>query len=201
LRQNRDSLLHQWRQLQVFLEFSRMGGTMEIHPIASHSAVLLAGILIGAAGEYFALLFTDKRHRREQVKSERLTFQSVRAMMPKLIQEMRDDVKTQPLARDFRLVDDRSIVTGSVGMAYYADEHDDLERACQGVAESSIRPACRRWWRVRIPDISNDRAFRRTAARDVTRCDASAARANCCGRTDHGTAAIGVRLQVCIVQA
>lgn len=60
-----------------------------------HLATFLGGTAVGAAGKYLADRFTDQRHKSEQEATEREKFLHVKTLMPKLLQEMQDDLQKQ----------------------------------------------------------------------------------------------------------
>ncbi len=61
-------------------------------PIATHLIALLTGVLIGAAGNYFADRFTDERRAKQRNREAKKQFREVEGLMPDLIAEMRTDI-------------------------------------------------------------------------------------------------------------
>ncbi len=70
---------------------------------ATYIGILLIGIFVGMAGEYFALLFTDQRKKQEYKKKLDKKYKDIEEKMPELINEMKEDLSLHPLVREFIL--------------------------------------------------------------------------------------------------
>ena len=100
----------------------------------SHLIAFLVGTGIGAAGEYFAIKFTDQRRRQEAKRESHDRFEQVRAAIPKLLVEMHDDYMKPENAviRELFLLPNRHVYMGTGGggprttLAYYQDDHTNL---------------------------------------------------------------------------
>ena len=62
---------------------------------SSHLVVFLGGTAVGAAGKYFADLFTDQRKRREERAAKEQLFRKTRDAMAQLLAEMKEDLKRE----------------------------------------------------------------------------------------------------------
>lgn len=58
----------------------------------SHLITFLAGTAAGAAGTYMADRFTDQRRKQSAHRDARNSYETIRAKMPELIQEMKLDL-------------------------------------------------------------------------------------------------------------
>ncbi|PXA04350.1 hypothetical protein DDZ13_07400 [Coraliomargarita sinensis] len=76
---------------------------MSWQTVVTHGGTLLVGIFIGAAGAYYAELFTDRRRQKEAGTSEEERFRGIAAKMPDLLGEMKEDLSKPglELARKF----------------------------------------------------------------------------------------------------
>jgi hypothetical protein len=98
-------------------------------PLVSHLLTLLAGIFIGVVGQYFADRFTDQRRSQEQERKEKKRFAAAEALMPELIAEMREDLRTDPTGtkREFFPYDiGRIHAPGADKLFYEPKKHPDL---------------------------------------------------------------------------
>lgn len=91
---------------------------------------ILLGVFIGAAGEYFALLFTDRRKEKEAVARWRKQFEKVEAQLPKLIAEMKADFadpENEHVRKAF-LLHNKGVHINMAGpsLSYYESEHVNL---------------------------------------------------------------------------
>lgn len=96
----------------------------------THIVAFLIGTATGAAGGYFASRFTDIRRAKEARSASHRQFCEVKAMMPELITEMRDDFNKPELAtiREFVVLPNRRAIFNSnqKRFVYFEDAHDDL---------------------------------------------------------------------------
>lgn len=67
----------------------------------SHLITFLAGTAAGAAGTYMADRFTDQRRKQSAFREARKSYETIRAKMPELIQEMKLDL-SNPEFQTFR---------------------------------------------------------------------------------------------------
>jgi hypothetical protein len=98
--------------------------------VASHSAAFLLGTATGAAGQYFADRFTDQRRRQEARAEIKARWSKIIGAMPAFIEEMKKDLKSSPLIREFIVLPNKHVSFG-VGklqprFRYYEDEHPQL---------------------------------------------------------------------------
>jgi hypothetical protein len=98
--------------------------------VASHIATFLAGVFIGAAGEYFALKYTDRRRAKEYTADSRKQFCNVASKMSELIKEIQVDLRKPgySMVREFFILPGKGVVLNAPGkhLEYYEDEHEDL---------------------------------------------------------------------------
>ena len=98
---------------------------------ASHLVAFLVGATAGAAGQYLATKYTEKRHSQEQKKKSRKTFNELNAKMPELFKKMRNDLleDKSELVAEFVVLRNRKIsFSSSKKRFYYFDEdHSDLQ--------------------------------------------------------------------------
>ena len=98
--------------------------------LVSLLSAFLLGVASGAAGKYFADKYTDQRKDKEARKKIRKKFDSLRKVMPNLLDEMKTDLlgdKTG-LVREFVLLPSSGVAfNGSKPrFHYYEDAHNDL---------------------------------------------------------------------------
>jgi len=89
----------------------------------------LSGTLVGAAGKYMADKYTDQRHAQERRRDEKKRFERIQTAMPGLIAEMKADLATHELVRDFVVLPSPTNHYNSSYMVfrYYEDQHQDLQ--------------------------------------------------------------------------
>lgn len=96
---------HEFARLTIFSSTDRcvrlitvgikiVKGAMDISTLLdpSHLVTFLGGTAVGAAGKYFADLFTDQRKKKEELRAERLKFARLKSLMPALLDEMKEDI-------------------------------------------------------------------------------------------------------------
>ena len=71
---------------------------------SSHLVAFLGGTATGAAGKYFADLFTDQRKKKEERSAKEQLFRKTRDAMPGLLAEMKEDLKREAEAHVRELV-------------------------------------------------------------------------------------------------
>jgi hypothetical protein len=91
----------------------------------------LVGALSGAAGQYLADKYTDKRKYQEAQKASVELVKKVRSLMPELISEMKEDVMKQgyETVREFVLLPNERVPFNSGGkqrFVYFANKTPDL---------------------------------------------------------------------------
>ena len=91
----------------------------------------LLGAATGAAGNYLALKYTDRRRDSEESKKENNTFKKIIVQMPELIAEMKADFskKENSFVREFFILPHDKIPCNSQEprFAYYENQHQDLK--------------------------------------------------------------------------
>lgn len=91
----------------------------------------LLGVAIGAAGNYLAFKYTDRRRDSEESKKEKNTFKKIIGQMPELIAEMKADFsrKENSFVREFFVLPHDKIPCNSQEprFSYYENEHQDLK--------------------------------------------------------------------------
>jgi hypothetical protein len=97
----------------------------------SHLIAFLGGATAGAAGQYFATKYTEKRQSQEQKKKLRKIFNELNAKMPKLFKEMRNDLleDKSELVAEFVVLRNRKIPFSSSKKRFYyfEEDHPDLQ--------------------------------------------------------------------------
>lgn len=94
-----------------------------------YAATLIIGIIAGYAGKYLADKHTDKRRSKETKQAVDSEFQFVGDRMPELIAEMRDDLATHTLCREFVIISKRACYNADPNrktLVYYFEDHDGL---------------------------------------------------------------------------
>lgn len=91
----------------------------------------LLGALTGAAGTYLGNKYTDKRRTGEVIATARKRFEEAASKMPKLIEEMRQDLSTpeNQSLREFFILPNERVVFNSGGrryLFYFESTHQDL---------------------------------------------------------------------------
>jgi hypothetical protein len=96
-----------------------------------HFLTFLLGAAIGAAGNYLALKYKDRRRDSEESKKEKNTFKIITDQMPELIAEMKADFsrKENSLVREFFVLPHDKIPCNSEKprFSYYENEHHNLK--------------------------------------------------------------------------
>jgi hypothetical protein len=97
----------------------------------THFLTFLLGAAIGAAGNYLALKYTDRRRDSEESKKEKNTFKKIIGQMPELIAEMKADFsrKENSFVREFFVLPHDKIPCNSEKprFSYYENEHQNLK--------------------------------------------------------------------------
>jgi hypothetical protein len=112
------------------------GPTSSMADWLSHFVAFVVGVGTGALGVYFASKYTDKRRDKERAKSAHARFAQVCGQLPKLIEEMRSDVKGESngYVREFFIISSRRIVFNygdTKRFSYFAEDHEDLKNQIQ----------------------------------------------------------------------
>lgn len=96
----------------------------------SYFLTFLGGTAVGAAGTYFADLFTDRRKAKDLRQSEKNRFARLQTQMPKLFAEMRLDLKNNgdSLMREFVILSSQVTYFQSERnrFVYYESEHPNV---------------------------------------------------------------------------
>jgi len=96
----------------------------------SYVITILSGTLAGAAGGYFASKYTDKRRRSEAKQDAKKAFENISKIMPELIKEMKNDVRSPDftLAREFVILQNKNVIFNDTQKMffYYEAEHNEL---------------------------------------------------------------------------
>ncbi len=98
----------------------------------SHIIAFVIGALSGAAGQYLATKYTEKRQRKEAQQEISKSFEKLHRMMPNLFTEMIHDL-SQPgneIVREVVLLPNERVIFNSGDkqrFAYYADKHKNLQ--------------------------------------------------------------------------
>lgn len=99
-------------------------------PIISHAGTFIAGVIVGAAGNYLAEHLTDKRHRREQLREASQAFRRIEEMMPDLLDAMRTDLALPDcsLIREFVVLPNNRVIFNhdEPRFEYYEDQIPNL---------------------------------------------------------------------------
>ncbi len=106
--------------------------------MTKYLAGILTGIFIACAGKYLADKYTDKRRGMEKKRAGDSDLQYVTDKMPELIAEMRDDLTTNPLCREFILFSKRGSYNHNPNkkiLSYFFEDHDNL-REKVGILEN-----------------------------------------------------------------
>lgn len=96
----------------------------------THLAAFLIGAMSGAAGQYFATKYTEQRHSKEHTIKSKKQFEHLKDIMPKLFDEMVEDIsndKTRAVREFFVTRSFRSgINSDKHRFLYYEDKHQNL---------------------------------------------------------------------------
>lgn len=103
---------------------------MELPSWASHFAMFLFGTGVGAAGTYYAELFTDRRRSKEAKAEAKRKFREAQERMPKLIGAMKEATENPFFAvnREFTAIRDKRACIGykPPGLYYYGNDYPGL---------------------------------------------------------------------------
>lgn len=98
---------------------------------ATHFITFLIGVATGAAGDYFAAKYTDRRRDKEGATKIVKIFKNARDQMPDLIKEMKEDFSTHINAsiREFVILPNKRVIFNSdqPRFSYFEDEHENLK--------------------------------------------------------------------------
>ncbi len=96
-------------------------------PIATGVGGFLSGIFVGAIGSYYADKFTDRRRRKAEDRDVKQALKACEAQMPKLIEEMREDLVKNPVKREFVILQIELCYGGfpDEPLAYFTSERRD----------------------------------------------------------------------------
>jgi hypothetical protein len=96
----------------------------------THSLSFLLGTAVGAAGKYFADLFTDQRKRQEDRASQEALFRKTQNAMPALLAEMKADVQREreKHMRELVVLPNERVIFNSdrERFAYFESQHPGL---------------------------------------------------------------------------
>jgi len=98
----------------------------------THVVAFLVGALSGASGHYLGTKYTEQRHKKEHEIQTRKQFEHLKNIMPKLLEEMLQDVKNDKtkIVREFFVLPNKRVSLGGSSkprFLYYEDEHDNLK--------------------------------------------------------------------------
>lgn len=79
------------------------------------------------AAERSAAQAVVQRRQAGISNTQQTRFAKIERLMPALLEEMREDLKAHPTAREFILMDRRWIYNGTGVLMYYYNDHDDLD--------------------------------------------------------------------------
>ena len=93
----------------------------------------LAGTATGAAGQYFAMKFTDKRHEKERGRKTKHAWRTFEKQFPELAAEMREDYArpNNKFVRAFFVKHSKETLNGSSEpfFEYHTDKHPNIHAA------------------------------------------------------------------------
>jgi len=96
----------------------------------THVLAFLGGVASGVVGNYLASRLTDRRREGESISRAKREFGKIRATMPELIAEMRQDFAhpEHKSVRELVLLPNRRVIfnTQQKRFAYYEEDHEDL---------------------------------------------------------------------------
>ncbi len=97
----------------------------------THFITFLIGVATGAAGNYFAAKYTDKRRDKEDSNKLVKSFNRAKDQMPDLIKEMKEDFSNQENSsiRELVIVPNKRVMFNSQQprFIYYEDEYQNLK--------------------------------------------------------------------------
>lgn len=98
---------------------------------ASYFVTFLIGAATGAAGNYFASKYTDRRRDTENTKKAKDTFKKVKDQMPELISEMKADFTRHENSsiREFVILPSNKVIFNSQQprFFYFETQHQNLK--------------------------------------------------------------------------
>lgn len=114
---------------------------MQIDPVPL--IAFLIGIATGAAGQYFADKYSDRRRKKEAEKRTRQTFRDIADKMPALLKEMKDDLATDSmnLVREFFVLPSKGVSVGGSSkrrFTYFETEHEALREKLDLLAHAGF---------------------------------------------------------------
>ena len=95
-----------------------------MNDVGSHAIAFLLGTATGAAGQYFADKYTDRRRRQESTSATKDEFAELVALMPDLLSEMQHDI-AQPehtTWREFFVIPKGAQLWPTANSFYYEDD-------------------------------------------------------------------------------
>ena len=90
------------------------------------------------AAEHSAAQALAQRRQAGISNTHQTRFAKVERLMPALLEEMREDLKAHPTARESILMDRRSKYNGSGVLMYYYNDHDNLDSKIQVLANMGL---------------------------------------------------------------
>ncbi len=100
-------------------------------PLGTHFLTFLIGVATGAAGNYLAAKYTDKRRDKENAKKLVRSFNRAKDQMPDLIKEMKEDFSKHQNSSicEFVILPNKGVIFNSrqPRFIYYEDEHQNLK--------------------------------------------------------------------------
>jgi len=97
----------------------------------THFIAFLVGVATGAAGNYFASKYTDRRRDSEKAKKAKDTFRKVKDQMPDLIAEMKVDFTKHENSsiREFVVLPSDKVLFNSQQQRflYFENQHQNLK--------------------------------------------------------------------------
>lgn len=99
---------------------------MTLDPIATHAATFLFGVAVGAAGQYFADKYTDRRRAHEARRREDLVFRKLELQMPDLFSALQKDLREEPtkLMREVFVLPTPGVMLGFANPHFRYNETD-----------------------------------------------------------------------------
>lgn len=98
----------------------------------------LVGAFTGAAGQYLAAKYTDKRRDKEAASAQRAQWSEVEKRFPAIIAEMKDDARNSELqsVREFFVKSSRTTINRREPyFEYHTDVHSDIGAAVRYLEE------------------------------------------------------------------
>lgn len=92
----------------------------------------IVGAFTGAAGNYLGEKYTDKRKSKELMNTKRTQWAEIERKFPKVLSEMKDDVKNHELqnVREFFVKSSKTLINREEPcFVYFTDVHHDLMAA------------------------------------------------------------------------